>query len=76
MQVAGVKEDVSIELWDMSGDHLYDSCWKAIMLNADGVLLVYNPAAPAQDQQISDWFEYFVRRNGLRDDQCIVFAHR
>ena len=46
------------------------------MHEADGVLLVYNPDAPAQDQQIGDWFEFFVRKNGLRDEQCMVFAHR
>ena len=46
------------------------------MNEADGVLLVYNPDAPAQDQQIGDWFDFFVRKNGLRDEQCMVFAHR
>jgi hypothetical protein len=46
------------------------------MLKADGVILVYNPDAPSHDQQIGDWFEYFVRKNGLKDEQCMVFAHR
>ena len=42
------------------------------MDEADGVLLIYNPDAPSQDQQLGDWFEYFVRRNGLKDEQCMV----
>lgn len=46
------------------------------MHEADGVVLIYNPDAPSQDQQIGDWFEFFVRKNNLREDQCIVFAHR
>jgi intraflagellar transport protein 22 len=66
----------NVELWDASGDHAYEACWKAIMNEADGVLLVYNPDAPSQDQQIMDWFEFFVRKNGLSDEQCMVFAHR
>ena len=75
--VPGINDElITVELWDMSGDQMYESCWKAIMQEADGVILVYNPDAPAQDQQIGDWFEYFVRRNGLRDDQCMVLAHR
>ena len=41
-----------------------------------GVLLVYNPDAPAQDQQIGDWFDFFVKKNNLKDEQCMVFAHR
>ena len=46
------------------------------MTDADGVILVYNPDGPSQDQQINDWFEFFVRKNGLKDEQCMVFAHR
>jgi hypothetical protein len=46
------------------------------MHEADGVILVYNPDSPGQDQQIGDWFDFFVRKNGLKDEQCLVFAHR
>jgi Rab-like protein 5 len=74
--LAGLNEDANVEIWDMSGDNLYEGGWKAIMQSADGCILVYNPDAPAQDQQIGDWFEYFVRRNSMRDEQCVVFAHR
>lgn len=37
---------------------------------------MYNPDAPAQDQQIGNWFEFFVKNNNLKDEQCMVFAHR
>ena len=47
-----------------------------LLLLFTGVLLVYNPDAPAQDQQIGDWFEFFVKKNNLSDQQCMVFAHR
>ena len=46
------------------------------MADADGVILVYNPDAPSQDQQINDWFDYFVKKNGLKDEQCMILAHR
>ena len=46
------------------------------MAEADGVILVYNPDAPGQDQQLGDWFDFFVKKNGLRDEQCLIFAHR
>jgi hypothetical protein len=46
------------------------------MAEADGIVLIYNPDAPAQDQQINDWFDFFVKKNGLRDEQCMIFAHR
>lgn len=54
----------------------YENCWKAIMAYADGVILVYNPDAPSQNQQLGDWFDFFVKKNGLRDEQCLIFAHR
>ena len=46
------------------------------MHEADGVILIYNPDSPGQDQQIGDWYDFFVRKNGLKDEQCLVFAHR
>ncbi len=54
----------------------YENCWKATMHEADGIILVYNPDAPSQDQQLNDWFDYFVKRNGLKDEQCLVLAHK
>jgi intraflagellar transport protein 22 len=69
-------ENVNIELWDASGDHSYETCWKAIMVDSDGVILVYNPDKPGQDQQLNDWFEFFVKKNGLKDEQCMILAHR
>mgnify|MGYP005996799249 CR=1 FL=1 len=74
--VKGANEPVSVELWDASGDHAYENCWKAIMQDADGVILIYNPDSPGQDQQLGDWFEFFVRKNGLKDEQCIAIAFR
>eukprot|EP00597_Dinobryon_sp_UTEXLB2267_P005949 CAMPEP_0170079486 /NCGR_PEP_ID=MMETSP0019_2-20121128/15852_1 /TAXON_ID=98059 /ORGANISM="Dinobryon sp., Strain UTEXLB2267" /LENGTH=94 /DNA_ID=CAMNT_0010292961 /DNA_START=315 /DNA_END=599 /DNA_ORIENTATION=- len=46
------------------------------MADADGVVLVYNPDAPSQDEQLLDWFDFFVKKNGLKDEQCMIFAHR
>ncbi len=54
----------------------YEKCWRAVMHEADGVILIYNPDAPSQEQQLNDWFDYFVKRNGLRDEQCMIFAHK
>jgi hypothetical protein len=44
------------------------------MAEADGVILVFSPDVPGQDQQISDWFDFFVKRNGLKEDQCMIFV--
>ncbi len=66
--------DVNIELWDMSGDSKYEGCWKAAMADADGTVLIYNVDAPSQEREIADWHDIFVRRNGLKDEQCLLMA--
>jgi Rab-like protein 5 len=50
IKIKGVPETLNIMLWDSSGDHKYENCWKAVMNETDGVVLVYNPDAPSQDQ--------------------------
>ena len=54
----------------------YESGWRAVMAYTDGVILVYDPDSPGQDQQLTLWYDFFVKRNGLRDEQCLIFAHR
>lgn len=34
---------LSVELWDCSGDQQYQGCWPAILSGAMGVILVFNP---------------------------------
>ena len=72
--VKGHGDQVPVELWDASGDHAYENCWKAIQADCDGVILMYNPDGPGQDQQLGDWHDFFVRKNGLKDEQCIIIA--
>jgi len=76
LRLSGISEEINVEIWDASGDHKYEGGWRAVMAYTDGVILAYNPDAPGQDQQLTDWFDFFVRRNGLKDEQCLIFAHR
>jgi Rab-like protein 5 len=76
-----------LELWDVSGDQRYENCWSAIMQGQkdggsgskegiDGVVLVYNPEIPGQDQEVGLWYDQFVKNAGIPDSACIVFVHR
>ena len=56
--------------------HRYEAGWRAVMAYTDGVILVYDPDSAGQDQQLTLWYDFFVKRNGLRDEQCLIFAHR
>ncbi|CAM9877057.1 unnamed protein product [Chrysoparadoxa australica] len=67
---------VNIELWDVSGDQSYEGCWPAILKDADGVLLVYNPEIPAHEPEVGIWYDQFVKGGKLSDEQCLAFSHR
>ncbi len=68
--------NVQIELWDVSGNQQYERTYPAIMQDADAIILVYDAVDRAQEQEVSLWFEWFVKNPGLDDRQrCLVLAH-
>merc|ERR1711998_101482 len=71
---------VSVELWDVSGDHRkYKDCWPAIQKDADGVLFIFDAdteLGPKSDVEI--WFREFIdpmMRSGLSERQIASCGH-
>ena len=75
--VTAAKKNVTcaVELWDCSGDRQYESCWPAILRDATGVVLVYDPTIKEQEKDIELWYKSYVNRLHLKDAQVLVFAH-
>lgn len=71
----GSSNKIPIELWDCSGDLMYESCWPAIKQGAKGVVLVFNPENAAQASEMNQWFDWFVLKGGLQPEQCLVLAN-
>lgn len=67
----GKSQSVEIELWDCSGDDKYSNCWPAFSREANGVVIVLDPA-DSNDNEVHHWIEYFIQRQGVRDEQCLV----
>ena len=65
-----------MELWDCSGDTKFENCWPAIQRGSVGVFIVYNPESPAQVIEMENWYEWFAKNSGLRDEQVVVCAFR
>merc|ERR1712151_650284 len=40
----GRQMKMSVEMWDCSGDKKYENCWGAILRQAQGVVMVYDPS--------------------------------
>lgn len=64
-----------VEIWDVSGDRRFEPMWPAIQKDADGLLLVYNPANKAHEREIEIWYRAFAGPLNLRETQCQLFAH-
>ena len=68
---------LAVELWDCSGDEQYASCWPAILHEAQGVVLVYDPTVKEQEKQAERWYKSYVQsRLGLKDQQVLLLAHQ
>ena len=66
----------SVELWDCSGDRQYEGCWPAILREAQGVVLVYDPTVKEQEKDIEVWYKTYVASLRLKPDQHLLFAHQ
>ncbi|CAG5120585.1 unnamed protein product [Candidula unifasciata] len=70
------RSPVDVELWDCSGDRKFESCWPAMVRDASGAVFVYNPDQPNHDKDLDIWYNFIIGNNHLKENQCIVFAHR
>lgn len=78
----GTKEtmaDVSVEMWDMSGDLQFESCWPAIEKDCTGVVIVLNLATLLSKdvpfrEDVEYWYHGLVSSSKSDHDvsQCLV----
>ncbi|XP_078234946.1 intraflagellar transport protein 22 homolog [Pogona vitticeps] len=64
------------ELWDCGGDQKFETCWPALVKDAHGVVVVFNPGLPSHVKEIEMWHSYFVHQQQLLESQCLLIAHR
>ena len=61
--------------WDTSGDKKFQNCWAAILKDAHGVVLVYDPSVKTQEKEVENWYKAYVTPLKLKDEQVVLFAH-
>ncbi|ETV99489.1 hypothetical protein H310_08165 [Aphanomyces invadans] len=69
------RAQASVEIWDCSGDQVYEACWPAILKDANATIIVYNPDSHVHESEVTLWYEWFVQNAALEPAQCLVFAH-
>ena len=67
---------MNVELWDTSGDRQYEGCWPAILRDAQGVVLVYDPSIKEQEKDVELWYKSFAASLRLKPEQHLLFAHQ
>ena len=67
---AHARAAAQVEIWDCSGDKKYENCWPAILRDAHGVIMVYDPTVKTQEQDIELWHKAFVHGLNLPDSQA------
>ncbi|TYZ67878.1 hypothetical protein PybrP1_000044 [[Pythium] brassicae (nom. inval.)] len=65
----------NIEIWDVSGDQVYEACWAAVTKDVNGVVLVYNPESHIHESEAMLWYEWFMQTPGVDPSVCLVFEH-
>ncbi|GAB9464503.1 hypothetical protein Gpo141_00001932 [Globisporangium polare] len=69
------KGKTNVEIWDVSGDQVYEACWAAVTKDVSGVILVYNPESHIHESEAMLWYEWFIQNPGVDPSVCLVFEH-
>lgn len=69
-------EKTEIEIWDCSGDLKYESCWPALADDSNGIIFVLNPNESTHAKELNQWYTFFVKDSGMRDEVCLVISNR
>ena len=52
---ACVQSNISVELWDVSGDRAFEGAWPAIMHGGVGIIYVYDAANVGEEKDLEKW---------------------
>ena len=65
--------------WDCSGDFKYQTCFPAMSLGMDGLIIVYDPDQQGKEPELEKWFQVFSQQGDvqLSANQCLILGlHR
>jgi Rab-like protein 5 len=74
IEVGGLQTNISVQIWDTSGEEKYSSTWHAIANDADGLVLVYNGFDKAHSRAIETYANSFARN--LTMNVILVVANK
>lgn len=73
--VGSRSQNITIEVWDCSGDQNYENCWPAILKGLNGIIVVFDPTSKSQASDVKIWCDWFCTNGNLKAGQVAIFAH-
>eukprot|EP00873_Tetraselmis_striata_P019554 jgi/Tetstr1/439818/TSEL_028229.t1 len=67
-------QGVKVQLWDCSGGAQYRAYWPVLAKGLDGLLMVYDPAQPAHEQEMEKLYTSFAQPSRLTTSQCMTLG--
>mmetsp|Transcript_102757 Transcript_102757/g.125604 ORF Transcript_102757/g.125604 Transcript_102757/m.125604 type:complete len:184 (+) Transcript_102757:24-575(+) len=64
------KFEITLELWDVSGDLKYKDGWKAIQKNCLGIMIMFNPKI-MKSTDVNMWIQQFMTKK-MNIKQCLL----
>ena len=66
---------VLVELWDVSGDTIYEKCWPAILKGTQGIIFCYDPSSPSVEKDVEFFVNNFPKAGMIPPKQCMGYAN-
>jgi len=74
IEVNGLQANISVQLWDTSGDEKFQACWPAICKDADGIMIVYDALDDVSGRAVAGYARGFTP--GFEPVQVLIVANR
>lgn len=74
VEVTGLQTNISVQLWDTSGDEKWQMTWPAVAKGADGVMIVYNAVDENAGRLVLTYAKAFTQ--DLDASQVLIVAHK
>ena len=74
VEVNGLQTNISVQLWDTSGDEKWSVTWPAIAKDADGAIIIYNAHEENAGRAVANYAKAFTM--DLEAQQVLVIAHK
>eukprot|EP00757_Euglenozoa_sp_SAG-D1_P010071 gene10071-3139_t len=71
----GRRVTANVELWDVSGNLSFQSCWPAIYKDASGIIFVFDGNVQDQQKVLEFWWVNFANNTGVDPSCCTIFCH-